>query len=269
MGLMAVEGETPRSLDRLDLLASEVGFGAEQELEREGLLGRARAGAASLRHVPGWTKQKVANLVDAGLDRVYAAPLEVTTAAEAMERLAELRQESAGNDSARRLAKILAAAGPVMARLARGRGVVAAAARTGVKVVPTGRMFAVGTTAVLMSARIGASALTGTRELQILASYLMNRLRRAGLPADRDLVEQIVVQAYLAPEQIIRVERGTRHDLGALAKAWTARGIRAPSPTKQVQLDRKRVTAIERLDLHTLMGTSLARRALPRPQPTG
>ena len=212
----------------LDVLATEVGLGVEQEMEREGLLGKARSSAAAIAHVPVWTKDKVAELVDAGLDRVYAKPLDIDNAAEALAFLTELGEESTGHEQARRTAGIIAAAGPILMRLAKGTGAVAKLAGAGTKVLPTGRMITLGTTAVLATVRIGASARVGTRELQILASYLMARMRQAGLPVDRDLVEQVVVQCYLDPDARPQLQADAGRGAGSLARAWAARGIKAP-----------------------------------------
>jgi hypothetical protein len=254
----------------LDVLATEVGLGVEQELEREGLLGKARTSAAAIAHVPVWTKEKVAELVDAGLDRVYAKPLEIDNAAEALAFLTELGEESTGNEPARRMAGIIAAAGPILVRLAKGTGAVAKLAGAGTKVLPTGRMITLGTTAVLATVRIGASARVGARELQILASYLMARMRQAGRPVDRDLIEQVVVQCYLDPDARPQFQAETGHGAGGLARAWAARGIKAPSGAKRAQINRKRVDAIERLDVHALAADWERARAaaLPPPDPS-
>ena len=254
----------------LDVLATEVGLGVEQEMEREGLLGKARSSAAAIAHVPVWTKDKVAELVDAGLDRVYAKPLDIDDAGDALAFLTELGEESTGHEQARRTAGIIAAAGPILMRLAKGTGAVAKLAGAGTKVLPTGRMITLGTTAVLATVRIGASARVGTRELQILASYLMARMRQAGLPVDRDLVEQVVVQCYLDPDARPQLQADAGRGAGSLARAWAARGIKAPSGAKRAQLNRKRVDAIERLDVRALVADWQRARAaaLPPPDPS-
>jgi hypothetical protein len=253
MGSVTTAHPDRQEPDQLDVLATEVGVGLEQELEREGLLGKAKSGAAAVASVPAWTRAKVGELVDTGLDRVYAQPLEIGSADEAVALLTELGDEGGGREQTRRVAGILAAAGPVMARLARGTGAVAKVAGVGAKVFPSGRMFTVGTTAVLASIRIGTSARIGVRELQVLASYLMARLRAAGLPVDRDLVEQVTVQAYVQPGATPRLRPGARRGFAGLARFWAARGFKAPSPAKQAQLHRRRVEAIERLDLPALV----------------
>jgi len=251
----------------LDVLATEVGLGVEQEMEREGLLGKARSSAAAIAHVPVWTKDKVAELVDAGLDRVYAKPLEIDNAAEALAFLTELGEEGTGHEQARRTAGIIAAAGPILMRLAKGTGAVAKLAGAGTKVLPTGRMITLGTTAVLATVRIGASARVGARELQILASYLMARFRQAGLPVDRDLVEQVVVQCYLDPDVRPQLQAEAGRGAGGLARAWAARGIKAPGGAKRAQLNRKRVDAIERLDVRALVADWQRARAMALPPP--
>lgn len=246
------------SPDPLDVLASEVATGVEQELEREGVLGRLKGGAGTIARVPARTRDKVAELVDTGLDRVYNAPLDVPTAQEAVRLLDELGDDASGKEASRRMAGILAAAGPLLARMARGTGTVARVAGTGAKFLPTGRAVALGTTAVLATVRIGTSSAIGVKELQVLASYLVERHRALGLPVDRSLVEQVTVQAYLDPDARIRLEPGARRGYTGLARAWTARSFRAAPTKKRIAANRQRVAAIERLDVRSLTHTWVA-----------
>jgi hypothetical protein len=140
----------------------------------------------------------------------------------------------------------------VLARVARGTGMLARAAAAGAKVVPTGRAVTMGVTAVLAAVRIGTAARLGARELQILASFLVSRLRAEGLPVERAMVEQAVTQTYLNPKARVRVRQTASPSYAKLARAWTMRAFRRPSPTQQHALNRKRAGAIERLDLAAL-----------------
>jgi hypothetical protein len=238
--------------DQLDLLAADVGVEAEAELEQAGLLDRVRSGAIAIGRVPGLARDKAAALVDTALDRVFAAPLEVHDAAEAVQLLDELREERTSKESARRVAGVIAATGTVLARVARGTGMLARAAAAGAKVVPTGRAVTMGVTTVLAAVRIGTAARLGARELQILASFLVSRLRAEGLPVERAMVEQAVTQTYLNPKARVRVRQAASPSYAKLARAWTMRAFRRPSATQQHALNRKRAGAIERLDLAAL-----------------
>jgi hypothetical protein len=239
--------------DPLDLLASEVGADLEEELEREGLLSRVRSGAGAVLEVPARTRKKIADLVDGALDKVFAAPLDVPTAQDAIDQLDELGDDPTGAETSRRIAGTLAAAGPVLARLARGGGALAKVAGAGAKVIPSGRAVTLGATAFLATVRVGASARIGVKELQVLASYLVERHRAEGLDVHRGLVEQATVRAYLDPNAAIRPRPGDRPSYAALARIWTARSFRGPGATKRATLNRKRVDALARLELAPLV----------------
>ena len=86
----------------------------------------------------------------------------------------------------------------------------------------------------------------------MLASYLVARLRAAGLFVDRGFVEQVTIQAYLRPEAAVRPHPRARPGYTALARAWSGRAFRPPRDAKRRAVNRKRVTAIERLDLALL-----------------
>lgn len=242
--------------DRLDVLAGEVGAGVEADLERQGLIGlvadRARSGAGAALRVPARTRDKVAELVDAALDRIYANPMDVPTAEIAAQLLDELGEDSSGREASKQVAGALATLGPVLTRIARGGGRIAAMAAVGTKFVPTGRAVALSTTAALGAIRIGASSRVGTKELQVLASYAVSRLRASGLDVDRAFVEHLTIQAYVQPDAPVQPHRHARPGYTALARTWTKRAFRPHRDGKRRALNRKRVTAIERLDLAPL-----------------
>lgn len=248
--------------DRLDVLAGEVGADVEADLERQGLVGlvaeRARAGAGAALRVPARTRDKVAELVDAALDRIYANPMDVPTAEIAAQLLDDLGEDSSGREASKQVAGALATLGPVLTRLARGGGRIASMAVIGTKFVPTGRAVALSTTAALGAIRIGASSRVGTRELQVLASYLIARLRAGGLEVDRTFVEHVTVQAYVQPEAPVRPDRRARPGYTALARVWTRRAFRPHRDGKRRALNRKRVAAIEQLDLAPLRAAWVA-----------
>ena len=63
----------------------------------------------------------------------------------------------------------------------------------------------------------------GAFELELLASLVVNRLRKAGLPVDPRLVQRITVNAYLAPRRRHDVSRRRRTAPGQLAAMWSGR----------------------------------------------
>jgi len=249
-------GDTPTP-DQLDLLAGELGVGVEAELEREGFWGgvatKVKTGTSSVVQVPAKTRDKVAELVETALDRIYANPMPVPDAETAIALLDEIGEDGAGREASKQVAGALAALGPVLTRLARGTGRIASVAAAGTKVVPTGRAVALSTTAALGAVRIGTSSRVGTRELQVLASYLVTRLRDEGLSVDRRFVEQVAIRAYIDPATTIRPRQTSKAGYVSLARSWTRRAFRPLKDNKRRTVNRKRVAAIEQLDLPAMV----------------
>jgi hypothetical protein len=79
---------------------------------------------------------------------------------------------------------------------------------------------------IAVAAKIGADVVSSFRlgafELELLASLVVNRLRKAGLPVDPRLVQRITVNAYLAPRRH-DVARRRRSAPAQLAAMWSGR----------------------------------------------
>ena len=78
-----------------------------------------------------------------------------------------------------------------------------------------------------VAAKLGADVVgsfrLGAFELELLASLIVNRLRKAGLPVDPRLVQRITVNAYLAPRREHDVARRRRSAPAQLAAMWSGR----------------------------------------------
>jgi hypothetical protein len=78
-----------------------------------------------------------------------------------------------------------------------------------------------------VAAKLGADAVgsfrLGAFELELLASLVVNRLRKAGMPVDPRLVQRITVNAYLAPRRRHDVDRRRRSAPAQLAAMWSGR----------------------------------------------
>ena len=78
-----------------------------------------------------------------------------------------------------------------------------------------------------VAAKLGADVVgsfrLGAFELELLASLIVNRLRKAGLPVDPRLVQRITVNAYLAPRRQHDVARRRRSAPAQLAAMWSGR----------------------------------------------
>ena len=78
------------------------------------------------------------------------------------------------------------------------------------------------------------------------------------------------MQVYADPAARVRVQPGAKHGFTTLARSWTGRSLRVPSGKKRQQLNRKRVEAIDRLDLRRLTSEWVAAggaAGLPAPPP--
>jgi hypothetical protein len=77
-----------------------------------------------------------------------------------------------------------------------------------------------------VAAKIGADVVSSFRlgafELELLASLVVNRLRKAALPVDPRLVQRITVNAYLSPRRH-DVARRRRSASAQLAAMWSGR----------------------------------------------
>jgi len=80
---------------------------------------------------------------------------------------------------------------------------------------------------IAVAAKLGADVVgsfrLGAFELELLASLVVNRLRKAGMPVDPRLVQRITVNAYLAPGRHHDVARRRRSAPAQLAAMWSGR----------------------------------------------
>ena len=79
---------------------------------------------------------------------------------------------------------------------------------------------------IAVAAKLGADVVgsfrLGAFELELLASLVVNRLRKAGMPVDPRLVQRITVNAYLSPARH-DVARRRRSAPAQLAAMWSGR----------------------------------------------
>jgi hypothetical protein len=98
---------------------------------------------------------------------------------------------------------------------------------------------------------VGLAARNGVQELQVLASYLIARLRQAGLPVDRDLVRRVTTGVYLRPHAEVDLQRPAPQLAAAVARRWTTGAV--PGLRRRAKHHaRRRIRAIEQLDLREL-----------------
>jgi len=182
-------------------------------------------------------------MVDAVLDSVFDEPLDVRSAAEAQQLL---RHQG---DPSRWGIPAAAAEWSLARRLATGaatlRGGRRLAAKFGSKTA--GRAVL----PLTLATEVGLAARVGRRELQVLASYLIHRLREAGLPVERDLVRRAVTALYLEPRRRPDLGRSGPALAGAVARRWI--GEIVPGFGRRSRQINDRIRAVERLDLRQLV----------------
>ena len=189
-------------------------------------------------------RQYLSGLVEAAIDRVFFEPLDVSTEAEALALLADRE------DGSRLRAAMLGASEWALARYARRKLLP----RLGTKVA----VWTGGKTAgkvilpITLSIEVTLAARDGVRELQVLGSFLMSRLRAEGLPVERDLVRRATTSLYLYPGRGPDLQRSGVQLARAVARRWLLAAV--PGFGRRRARDTTaRVRAVARLDLHHLV----------------
>ena len=186
-------------------------------------------------------------LIDGALQRVFDEPFDVRTGEELEELVAAGPAGSGGGASAMNLTAFVAAATPV------ARKVWTMAARSG-KVasktpLPSSKAFKVGVATVPVALRLGATSRRGVRELQLLASYVITKLRAAGVVTDRDLVRSLTLSLYLDPARRPVVDMSGGRAAGAVARQWVLRSLGGDAESAVRARARRQADALDRLDL--------------------
>jgi hypothetical protein len=188
--------------------------------------------------------RSLGGLVDAAIDRVFDEPLQIENQAEALAVLSDR------DDSTALRTALNGASDWAIARFAR-RAVLP---RLGGRLARSAGTKAAGRIAlpVTLSLEVGMAARGGVRELQVMASLLIARLRRAGLPVERDLVRRTTMALYLRPGRRPDLRQGGGQLGVAVARRWLMRAV--PGLGRHRSRDvAARVRAVERLDLQRLV----------------
>lgn len=197
-------------------------------------------------------RERTQELVDAGLDRVFAEPLVVPDAATALRLLSDDRLIEDSEDVGARMARFAMVSLPVALSVWRRVG---PSLRLAGRVTPGGRGVRLALAAVPLTTGLISSARQGVHELQVLASLLVARLRAVGLPADRGLVRSLVLSVYLNPSRTPDLDTRVANSSSALARSWILRAIPYVWHPNAEKRSARRIKAIETLDLATLHQT--------------
>jgi len=204
---------------------------------------------------------RVRAIVDGALDRVFAEPFDVRSAEEFEELVAAGPVGHGPGPTATSLTAFVAAATPI------ARRTLAMASKSGkvaTKVpLPSSRAVKIGLASIPIALRLSTVTRRGVRELQLLASYLMTRLRSAGVDPDPGFVRALTLSLYLDPARRPTLDAPGGKAAGGVARQWVLRSMGGDAESAVRARARRQTDAIDRLDLPGL-ATQWARRH-PRP----
>jgi len=193
---------------------------------------------------------RVRILVDGALDRVFAEPFDVRTADELVELAAAGPIGNGPAPAATSLGAFVAAATP----LAR-RALFAAnrSSKVATKLpMPSSKALKVTLASIPIALRLGTTTRRGVRELQLLASYVMTRLRAAGVEPERGLVRALTLALYVDPARRPTLDTPWARTAGVVSRQWILRSLGGDAESAIRARTRRQADAIDRLDLPAL-----------------
>jgi hypothetical protein len=200
--------------------------------------------------VPDLVTARVRALIDGALDRVFDEPFDVRTAQELEDLVAAGPVGVGAAPAATTLTAFAAAATPV------ARRALAVATKSG-KVasktpLPSSKAFKVGLASIPVALRLSTTARRGVRELQLLASYIITRLRGAGVDPDPGLVRSLTLSLYLDPARRPTLDPPAGRVAGGVARQWVLRSLGGDAESAVRARARRQGEALDRLDLTEL-----------------
>ena len=125
---------------------------------------------------------RVRTLVDGALDRVFDEPFDVRTAAEFEDLVAAGPVGNGPVPAATSIGAFVAAATPLARR---ALSLTSKSSKIATKIpMPSARAVKIGLATIPVALRLSTTSRRGVRELQLLASYIISRLRTAGIDPD-------------------------------------------------------------------------------------
>ena len=200
--------------------------------------------------MPDLVTARVRALIDGALDRVFDEPFDVRTAEEFEDLVAAGPIGVGAAPAATTLTAFVAAATP-MAR--RALAVATKSGKFASKApLPSSKAFKVGLASIPVALRLSTTSRRGVRELQLLASYLINRLRAAGVDPDHGLVRSLTLSLYLDPARRPSLDIPAGRAAGGVARQWVLRSLGGDAESAVRARARRQAEAIDRLDLAAL-----------------
>ena len=204
---------------------------------------------------------RVRALIDGAFDRVFAEPFDVRTAQELEDLVAAGPVGVGAAPAATTVTAFVAAATPMARRalaLATKSGKFAGKAP-----LPSSKGLKIALASIPVALRLSTTSRRGVRELQLLASYVMWRLREAGVDPAPGLVRSLALSLYLDPARRPSLEIPSGRAAGGIARQWVLRSLGGDAESAVRARARRQAEAIDRLDLVEL-GVEWARQ---RPTP--
>ncbi|HEX4527814.1 MAG TPA: hypothetical protein VIA11_00260 [Acidimicrobiia bacterium] len=194
--------------------------------------------------------QRVRTLVDAALDRVFAEPFDVRSAAELEDLMAAGPIGTGAGPAATSLGAFVAAATPLARR---AFSVASKSSKVATKApLPSSRAIKIGLASLPIALRLSTTTRHGVREIQLLASYVIARLRAAGVEPERGLVRSLTLSLYVDPARRPNLEPPGSRTAGAVARQWVLRSLGGDAESAVRARARREADALERLDLREL-----------------
>jgi hypothetical protein len=199
---------------------------------------------------------RVRAVVDGALDRVFDEPFDVRSAEELEDLVAAGPVGVGAAPAATTLTAFVAAATPI------ARRALAMATKSGKLAsktpLPSSKAFKVGIASIPVAMRLSTTARRGVREVQLLASYVITRLRHAGVDPDPGLVRSLTLSLYLDPARRPTLEPPSGRAAGGVARQWVLRSLGGDAESAVRARARRQAEALDRLDL-TQIGWQWAR----------
>ncbi|MFI5052763.1 MAG: hypothetical protein ACHQDE_00250, partial [Acidimicrobiia bacterium] len=199
---------------------------------------------------PARLNERARALVDGTLDRVFDEPFDVRTAADFEHLVVEGPIGNGPGPAATSLGAFIATATPLARRALRLAGTSSKVA--GKAPLPSSKMIKVGIASIPIAVRMSTISRRGVRELQLLSSYTMTRLRAAGIKPERDFVRALTLALYVDPARRPNLAGSGSRAIGSVTRQWILRSLGGDAESAIRARARRQAEALDRLDLPAL-----------------
>ena len=215
--------------------------------------------------MPDQITTRVRALIDGALDRVFDEPFDVRSGEE-LEDLVAIGPVAAGpGPAATSLAAFVAAATPMARRVLT---MASRSSKVATKApLPSTKALKIGLASIPIALRLSTTTRRGVRELQLLASYVITRLRATGVDPEPGLVRSLTLSLYVDPARRPSLETPGGRTAGGVARQWVLRSLGGDAESAVRARARRQAEALDRLDL-TALGVQWAQRHRRPPELT-